>query len=271
MRYLLTMFFLTASTVNIYAFSSKGGESKFDSQEVIEALIKEDVSQSQLISNQYFEQIRLISEDYREKAEKWKSDRRLLRHIFYSVHKKFLLDYKPYDSFEALMNQGTYGCLSATTLYALIFEELGFNYEIVELNFHIYLMVSIGDRQFLIESTDSIYGFISNKRLVEKKLLEYKEGNYADGTDKYNYEVSLNNKITLPELIGLQYYNESVQAFNSGDIYRTLEELNKAAAHYKSSRIAEFVNLIIDSVNEPEIAKTVISNFDELAGFIAVN
>ena len=232
MRYLLTILLLVAYSVNICASDDGGEENVLDSHNIIQALIKEDVSESRSISLQYTHQIRSIARNFRIKADKWKSDKKLLKNLFHSVHQDFLHKYKPYDSFEALMTKGNYGCLSATTLYALILEELGFDYDIVELNFHIYLTVKSGEKLFLIESTDPTYGFISNQRRIAEKLQEYKEGNHADGANKYNYEVSLNNNITLRELIGLQYYNESVQAFNTGEIYEALELLNKAATYY---------------------------------------
>ncbi len=76
------------------------------------------------------------------KQLKWNDSHRLLKKVFFQVHKEYLKEYVPYQSFQDLFETGTYGCLTGTALYAFLLEELGFEYEIIETNYHMFLLVN---------------------------------------------------------------------------------------------------------------------------------
>ena len=72
-------------------------------------------------------------------------------------------------------------------------------------------------------------------------------------------------------MIGLQYYNTAINAYNHNNLSLSLYCLNEAFKFNKSERIAELLILIINSVDNPPAIEKVISNFYELSGLIASN
>lgn len=248
-----------------------GSRTMLKSQSIIHALISQQSDQSNIQARKYSQIIQTIANELSKKKTRWNNDKRFIRHLFYFVHKKLLLNYKPYDTFEIMMEEGAYGCLTATILYALILDELQYDYDIVEMNYHIYLIVRTGEGRFLFESTDPSYGFVASEKEISKRLKEYEQDNLGSKCNEYTFEISLNNTITITQLIGLQFYNEAVQLYNSGSVFSTLSKLNEAAKYYKSPRISEFLEVVIGSVDKPLTLEKTILNFDELSSLIVVN
>jgi hypothetical protein len=224
----------------------------------------------------FSEQSPLKSEYYtfvsslKDKQAKWKNDHRTLEHLFYKVHQKYLKKYVPYQSFQALFDTGTYGCLTGTALYAFLLDELGYKYEIIETNYHMFLIVEVDDQRFLLESTDPFNGFEYIQDEINKRIAEAYLKNKIGGTH-YTFSYDIYRSISYTELIGLQYYNTAINAYNQNNLSLSLYCLNEAFKFNKSERIAELLILIINSVDNPPAIEKVISNFDELSGLIASN
>ncbi len=239
---------------------------------VIASLIAGSGSEKQSLVDKYTRIIEEVVVDLEDKKEKWANDEKLLAHLFRKIHRKYFLQYKPYDSFEKLMESGEYGCLTATAFFALVLEGLGYEYGIYETNYHIYLMVHAGDKRYLLESTDAVSGFVSDENEISQRLDTYKKDNRTEGSSAdYQYIIDVNQQINLSQLVGLQYYNEAVNGYNNGDLSEALNKLEKAARYYKSERIKEFLNLIFRSVDDPTGLESVLLKFDELSSLAAVS
>ncbi|EAY29197.1 hypothetical protein [Microscilla marina] len=163
------------------------------------------------------------------KRTRYKNERKFLKYLFFSTHKKFLKKYEMYQNFsEIFSEEQKYNCVSGTTLYALILQELGYQYSIRETAFHVYLIVHTPNYpKILFDSTDPHHGFLYNPYVVRKRERHYTKNNQH----KFNQE------ITLSQLIGLQYYNQGVHHFNKKIFGKALVKLSKAYQHYPSSRI----------------------------------
>ena len=187
---------------------------------------------------------------FKQKKEKWNNDYRTLYHVFYKTHHKYLKEYKPIESFGRMLKYGEYGCLTGTALYALILDELDYNFEIVETNYHVYILIKTEDQEFLFESTDPMYGFYSSEKDINKKLTKdgSNEGKIFKNSIEFTFD--LDNRIGLNELIGLQYYNMAVQSYNKGFLIQSISELNEAANYYNSERLKVFLNLILQEFNQ---------------------
>lgn len=196
----------------------------------------------------------LLSEwvtDLKIKQTKAKHQEQFIAQMFYKVHRKLLKNYKPFSSFHTTLSNGDYDCLSGTTLYAVLLNRLGYDFDIVETNYHIYLRVKLSDAQIvLLESTDPINGFINNPQEIKARLAQYDEGNSKtqDFQEEYVYDVKLNSDLAFNNLPGLHYYNESVEAFNSSNILDAIALLQKAEIFYKSERIAEFGSVLAQAL-----------------------
>ena len=164
-----------------------------------------------------------------QKRKRYNNDRRFLKFVFYNVHRKFLKRFQMHRDFSAIFSdQKTYNCVSGATLYALILQQLDFKYSIYETPFHVYLMVHTPRHpQILLDPTDPHQGFLYNPYAIQKRVRYHSE---TDG-------VKLNAKISLQQLIGLQYYNQGVFQFNQQKFDRALVKLSRAQDLYPSKRI----------------------------------
>src|SRR5688572_21667209 len=57
-----------------------------------------------------------------EKRSSFKNDQAFLQFVFNKTHRKFLKNFEAYSTFGELLKDGSYNCLTATALYALILE-----------------------------------------------------------------------------------------------------------------------------------------------------
>ena len=75
------------------------------------------------------------------KRGKLKSDETFLRYAFRESHKTFFHSYKAYSQFPEIFDSGNYDCLSATSFFSVVLDAFGFEYKIIETNYHIFLVV----------------------------------------------------------------------------------------------------------------------------------
>jgi hypothetical protein len=202
------------------------------------------------------------------KRGKLKSDEAFLRYSFREVHKTFLKNYKAYSQFPEIFDTGNYDCLSATSLFSIVLDKFGFDYKIIETNYHIFMVVEADEKQFLLESTDKVNGITSDDDIIKMRLSRYQENEVLSAAvDKYyyEYELDLYQQVLPQQLIGLLYYNQAIIAFNNSDLAACAQKLKKAIRVYNSPRIAEFavilVTRIADSGMADEEKKQLISPF----------
>lgn len=210
--------------------------------------------------------------DLQQRRGKLKSDEAFLRYIFREAHRTLLKNYKAYSQFPEIFDSGNYDCLSATSLFSLVLDEFGFEYKIIETNYHIFLVVDGDQKQILLESTDKSNGIISDERILRDRLNGYRVTSQlsASSDDKYyyQYDLDLYQQVMPQQLTGLLYFNQAVTDFNANDLVACAHELKKAIRIYNTPRIAEFavilVNKIADSELEEEEKKKLISPFAAL-------
>jgi hypothetical protein len=103
-----------------------------------------------------------------------------VRVVFRQVHKVFLN--KGYHSnqnlAETLANQ-TFDCVSATALFALIFEYIDTNYQIVETGNHVYILVGSTKGWVMLETTNKTLGFVQYPRDIDALQASYTGGKFA--------------------------------------------------------------------------------------------
>ena len=199
------------------------------------------------------EEILQFSENLKKKRAKYKKEADYWKHVYYKVHRKYLKRYRSPSTLEDVLVTGEYDCLSGTALYALIFQELGADYHIIETNYHVYLTINVAGETILIEATSPLEGFVSDGDQV-KKLQEIYTNNFDDGdwTDINYYKLQqvLNNPISLQELRGLQYYNLAVQAYNNQDLAAALDLQDKALGLYPCGRLEEMMAVMLKTLEK---------------------
>jgi hypothetical protein len=203
------------------------------------------------------------------KRGKLKSDESFLRYAFRESHKAFLKNYKAYSQFPEIFDSGQYDCLSATSFFSVVLDSFGFEYKIIETNYHIFLIVEADQKQILLESTDKTNGFVSDDRLVRERIHGYRENKMLAevNSDKYyyRYDLDLYQEVMPHQLTGLLYFNQAVEAFNTNELSDCATKLKKAIRIYNSPRIAEFAVILVSKVAisemEEEEKKNIIRPF----------
>jgi hypothetical protein len=192
-----------------------------------------------------------------------KDDRQFLKYVFSKTHQRYLRTYSNYATFNAIEERGVYNCLTGTALYALLLKDLGYDFKIIETNYHIFLVVNTAEGKMLFEATDPAKGFIADQRAVEKRIARYKDDQFVKAeADKnyYLYSFKLFNEVSLDQMLGLLYYNEAIQAFNDHQLQDAVVDLDNAIALYNSPRITEFSKIILLCVMQSKLDHAVKEN-----------
>lgn len=156
-----------------------------------------------------------------------------LEDLFYSVHQRQLKHYKSYSDLSLIFAANTYNCVSGTALFALILDSLHISYQIYEFTNHVILVGEWKHQRFMIESTDPYDGFTVGEQPIRERFGQIQEEQQAElGT-------FMMNVISLRELAALQYMNQGIRCFTSGDASQARKHLQKAKFLYPSIRIKE--------------------------------
>ena len=220
---------------------------------------------------QFCESMSLKKHRYKNEDDFWK-------HVYYKVHRKYLKKYQSPSTLDNVLVHGRYDCLSGTALYALIFEQLGANYRIVETNYHVYIELLVGDEIILIEATNPLSGFIADEVEVRDLQKSYSVDSYNTEWEKKDYYRSrqvLNKGITLKELAGLQFFNLAAEAYNDRDIVEALALQDKALSFYPSTRLKELMAVMLKTMeSDPSfnlvLKQQYLSKYDHLRHTIIV-
>lgn len=184
---------------------------------------------------------------FRKKQSRSHDEQQLVKHMFYSLHRKALKRYDQYVSFAQMAATGKYDCLTASTLYAMYLDELQFKFDIVETEYHIYLKVYTADGTVMLESTDPLEGYIISDEAIKQAENSYVAaagGNFKGIADNRAEKGKvINTSVNFTQLAGLHYYNQAIAAWNNNNILTARALAGKAYHLYPSERIASIHKL----------------------------
>ncbi|MEM1407413.1 MAG: hypothetical protein AAGG59_11600 [Bacteroidota bacterium] len=236
-----------AQDYNGIVFHSKFEKDQFSNPEnPLAQLLMADESATMEACIQFDRELDDYIHSLKIKRAKTKKDKDFVSFVFYKTHRKYLKRYAPFTSLASLSKSGKYDCLSATSLYSYLFSRLGVDHQIIETRYHIYIKVNTDEGDVLIESTDPIYGYVDRQNEIDERLNEIdKDVVSADNT--YSFSAMVNDRISFKELIGLQYYNLAVNAFNGQHYESAIHLLSKGVIFRNNTRTIEF-GLVIAQV-----------------------
>jgi tetratricopeptide (TPR) repeat protein len=188
-----------------------------------------------------------LDQNLNDKTLSKKNDKKV-RIIYDDLHKTFLNKYETKNCFEDIFHNGYYNCVSASALYSLAFNHLNIPFVIKEKPTHVYLIAFPENERIMVETTTPVGGYVAMtpqfkqgfiKMLRDQKLISSQE--YASQStdvlfDRYYFGEQAN--ITLPQLLGLQYFNEGLYFFQDQKQIEAMHQLEKAYLFYPSERIA---------------------------------
>lgn len=194
------------------------------------------------------------------KRSSFRSEKEFVRFVFYKSHQKFLKLYQPAASFGDLTRKGVYNCLTGTALYALLLDHFEISHQVIETNYHIFILANVAGGKVLLEATDPMSGFVDNAEEVEKRLEGYRanklQASLRDSEIQYEFHFNLWETVSLTELTGLLYFNQAVQTFNAGKLEQTVAYLIEASRYRPSMRMEEFARLVTTSVSASSLPET---------------
>ncbi|SMD33940.1 hypothetical protein SAMN04488029_1754 [Reichenbachiella faecimaris] len=207
----------------------------------------DDLSADQVLA--YEESYAVLVDKLRERQASSKSDALFLKYVFYTVHRKMLGEYEQYVTFsEIFKKEKKYDCVTGTALYALILDELGFDYEVHETDYHVYLMAKSGGKKYLFESTDALAGFAWDAQEIAERTAFVDQESIRINTELGMTGLAsneaamqgpeyINNIVDMRQLAGLHYYNQALKQFNNNDYRQAYKMIIIAQGIYPSQRI----------------------------------
>ena len=188
-------------------------------------------------------------------ASKQEDELKFLRQIFQKTHQRLLRKYEQHSSFNSMLEDGKFDCVSGSAAIGMFLNRYGYKFEVVETDYHVFVVTQIKDKQIILESTLPVGGMITTPSEVEAYLDSYKPEKFAQ-LKKLNQTIAGPNidysdnaifrKVTLLELAGLQYYNDAIVHFNAQAYGKAVHQLSKAYLLYPSDRIDGLRDLSID-------------------------
>lgn len=174
-----------------------------------------------------------------------KSDRHFLMGVFNVTHRQFLKEYRQYSGFNNLFEGGQYDCVTATALYSLLLTEFGYEHQIIETKYHIFMLVKSVDGEILIESTDPIDGFVYQKEKIKNRIAQYlSDDKLLEGQINKSENVPPYQVVTPGQLTGLLYYNQCVKYFNENHLQLANHFLLQAKQFYDSPRMDDLEHIL---------------------------
>lgn len=190
----------------------------------------------------------------RKKSKKLSKD---VKYVYDQLHSTFLTKYQLMSLFDQIFEDGVYNCVTAVALYAMAFEEVGIPYHIKETPTHVYIIADPDESQLLIETTDPVSGFKSFRPGFKEQFVAQlgmlKLVNENDIASKGIFGVFDEfyfggAKLSLTELVGIQYYNQGVYLFNEKDYHGAWHALTKAQLFHDNKQITNMLLASLGSV-----------------------
>ena len=262
--YLFGTFYICLNTVNpAWAFqkthnSTEGNtSSEAKAEEVIRIMLQGNHGNNDEVIADYYNKFEKILEVAVSKFDREKAEKKSIEKLYYSLHRKYLKKYRKYSSFEDLIDKGVYDCLTGTAFYAFVLKKLDMPFDIIETNYHIFIVVHGQDNDYLIESTDPLGGVISDPIALQTRLDSYKKPALSQKGKTYVYPNPIYKSVSLQEMAGLYFYNAAIDDFNYNNLSMALHNLKDGITLYDSDRLKALMVMILNEyVSKPGLLTT---------------
>lgn len=188
---------------------------------------------SEIYYNTY---LRIFEELDRKKADS-KNVVKKIKLLKTILHKNFLKEYVINEYFPVTLRLGTFNCVSASIIYALVLEKLSIPYKLMTTSNHVYLIANPGENSIPIETGNpNVRGTIfleEFKQQFSRYLNSSDLINKAEYRNKSIEEIIIEqfsdvNEVKFDNLPGFQYYNKALSKIQEKEIHKTYELCQKA-------------------------------------------
>lgn len=180
-----------------------------------------------------------------------KKEKRNATLIYERIHDQYFRKYIENPDFADIFTKGEYNCVTATALYAIGLAYFQIPYEIRELPSHVYLVVYPNTERIIFEATTPEDGLsVFNQKqvdayresLVNNKILTEQEAQQEHFFQDYMFADSI---ISLQQLVGIQYYNNSIQFVLKENMKQALKQAEKAYLYHDGIHVGEWMNYLL--------------------------
>ena len=193
-----------------------------------------------------------------------------IQYLFAKTHQTFLKKYEAYASMSDVFKTGSYNCLTGTIIYALLLDHFQIPHQVIETNYHIFILAETKGGAILLEATDPLNGLVTKAQEIESRMRTYKSNRTIPSSSKmhyYQFNTEMFNPVSMKELRGLLFYNKAINAYNQQNLEQSIQYLKEAHTQYASSKIDEFLQILLLTLQESnlenqlrtEYIKTVLS------------
>lgn len=192
-----------------------------------------------------------------------------------NVHSRFLKKYNDNEYFPVIFQTGTYNCVSASMLYAMIFDNLDIPYNVKASSNHVYLVANPGSNSIVIETTNPGFeqmiftgefkqqyvNYLKTSKLISES--EYKNKSVEEIFEEKFKEVRDAEFNNLP---GFQYYNKALTKLQNNDFEEALKLSQKAYFFYPDYQVKSLLQTcLLFHIEKCNFDK--VSDIDYLAQF----
>lgn len=200
-----------------------------------------NASQSELIQariNKLVDEIKVSN--YQDKKPQ-----KQIKGVYEKIHNTFLTKYEIENRFYEIFESGNYNCVTATALYAIIFEKLNIPYAIKEEPTHVYLVAYPDIHNILVETTTPAFGFLNFDQafknnfinnLKNQKIISKNEVDANTTEQLFNKYYFSTENINLEKLVGIHYMNDAIFLQEHENTKASFEQAEKAYLFYPSKR-----------------------------------
>jgi len=174
--------------------------------------------------------------------------------IYEQVHANFLQKYEMVNRFPEVFKNGNYNCVTATALYALIFDQLSIPYSIQERPTHVFLVAYPKQNNILVETTTPVFGYLTYDTRYKQNFIDNLRAQKVIGAaevqslgleELFNKYYFQSENISLPQLVGIHYMNDALFYEDVKDLENALLQIEKAYLFYPTPKTGYLMMSIV--------------------------
>lgn len=176
---------------------------------------------------------------------------RKIKISYSTVHSRFLQKYNDNEYFPVMFRSGTFNCVSASMLYAMVFDRLAIPYKVMVSSNHVYLIGNPGAKSIVIETTNPSFEKAIFNGEFQQQYVDYlrsskliSETEYRNKSVEEIFEEKFNQvrEATFNNLPGIQYYNKALTKLQNNDFESALTLSQKAYFFYPDNQVKNLLN-----------------------------
>lgn len=209
------------------------------------------------------ERIEQLTERLRGSMGDKKKPEKQVKGVYDQVHSTFLKKYELINRFPEIFQTGYYNCVTATALYAIIFDKLNIPYSIQEKPTHVFLIAYPNQNNILVETTAPQFGYLTFDNrykenfintLKNQKLIGSTEVEAMGTEELFNKYFFQNENINLNQLVGIHYLNDALYYNDRTDVPMAVKQIEKAYLFHPTPRISfVMMGLVVQSLQNQKL------------------